>query len=329
MAVIVKSIMAIVLFAFRYSIFYNVFYSKNEDYIMLTNQQKRDVENLLKNTAEKCIKPFFKNLNDSDISFKTSKLDPVSIADKQAESLLHTGLLSILPKSFFIGEELFADRPEILNFLNQKDKPVWIVDPIDGTDNFISGQAGFGIMVCLFFSGEIVASLFYEICSNQLTTYYKGSQITINGKSAITKTRITRPFIGHIGKKLYRFPEIQNIKKITGDINISSADSPSIITYHQLLTGKIDFLIFKVTYPWDHLPGIAIVTQNGAISTRWDGSPFQFSDISTGLVVARNKEILDTVLEKIITPLSQSQAILEMNSFKTANSIALHYLQKY
>ncbi len=284
---------------------------------MLNQRQKGDVENLLRNVGDECIFPYFNNLREADVLFKDSKSDPVSIADKEAEGLLQKGLLSILPKSLFIGEELFEEKPAILDYLNQDDLPVWVVDPIDGTNNFVSGDESFGTMVCLVIAGKIVSSWFYEVCTKKMTVFHEGSPITINGKLHEPPSHCEKPFTGKIGRKLYRYPEIQNIKATTPDIEFDIAKLPSVITYHRILTGDLDFLVFKITYPWDHLPGIALVSENGSIFSRWSGEPFQFSDVHEGLVVARNQEIMDLVLEQIIQPLIRSKEVLKLKPAKS------------
>ncbi len=279
---------------------------------MLNERQKNEIENLIRNVGDQCIYPYFNNLREEDISFKQSKSDPVSIADKKAEKLLQKGLLSILPESFFIGEELFEERPKILDYLKQNDVPVWVVDPIDGTNNFVSGCEGFGIMIGLIFAGEIGSSWFYEICTKRMTILHKGSSITVNGKSLKRSSFCKKPFTGKIGRKLFQYSKVQNIKATSSDIIMDIAKQPSIITYHDILTGDLDFLIFKLTYPWDHLPGIALVSTNGAIFSRWNGEPFQLTDIHEGLVVARNREIMDLVLEQVIKPLSRYPEIFKL-----------------
>ncbi len=284
---------------------------------MLNQRQKIEVEDLIRNVGDGCIYPYFNNLREADVSFKDSKSDPVSVADKEAEGLLQKGLLSILPNSLFIGEELFEEKPETLDHLNQPDFPVWVVDPIDGTNNFVSGRQGFGIMVCLVFAGKIYSSWFYEICTKKMTIFHDGSCITVNGKSLELSRHCKKPFTGKIGRKLYLYPEIQNIKVKSPDIKIDIATQPSIITYHQVLTGDLDFLIFKITYPWDHLPGIALLSENESVFSRWNGDPFQFSDLHEGLVVARNQEIMDLVLEQIIKILIRSQEVLKLKPTKS------------
>ncbi|MEH6525932.1 MAG: inositol monophosphatase family protein [Sneathiella sp.] len=282
---------------------------------MLNDAQKSAVESLIIKTGDHCIFPYFKNLQATDISYKDSKQDPVSIADQEAEDLLHKGLVSILPDSLFIGEELYAKTPEILDHLSQPDRPVWVVDPIDGTNNFIAGKEGFGIMCCLIVAEEILSSFFYEICKKKLTVFHKGDGITINHAPIRYKDHTRKKITGTIGKKLFQFPEVQTLKIDAPDISLDIASQPSIITYHRMLEGELDFLIYKITYPWDHLPGLALLSNQGAVFNRWDGTEFQYQDIYEGLVVARNQTIMAQVMTQIITPLTQSPKIANMRSF--------------
>lgn len=283
---------------------------------MLNQSQKNDVEELIRHVGDECIFNYFKRITDSDISYKESNMDPVTIADREAEKLLQEGLLKILPESLFIGEELYAIDQNIISFLDQGKKPVWVVDPIDGTDNFINGQSGFGVMVCLVFQGDIVASWLYEVTLKRMTSYYAPQSLYENGLEIIQKRDVNGPLRGLIGKKLHRFPVVQKLKEECREIILEPAQEPSLICYHQMLVGSIDFLVFKVTYPWDHLAGIALLKPSGAVTLRWSGEPFLISDIDKGLVVARNSDVMNLVLEKIAGPLLQSEDIAEMKSFK-------------
>ncbi len=283
---------------------------------MLDHSQKRLVEDLLRRVGDNCIYPYFRNLSEGDVSFKESKLDPVSVADKEAERLLMEGLVSLLPDSFFVGEESYAENVGILKSLQQNEQPVWVVDPIDGTANFVAGREGFGIMVSLVLAGETISSWLYEVCSKTLTVLHTGGDITINGQAVAPARELLEPYRGQIGFKLYQFPEVQALKQETEKLQINPAEDPSIIHYPRILSGEVDFLVYRVTYPWDHVPGVALVCQNGGVACRWSGEAFQVSDMYEGLVVARSAKVLDVVMAEIIEPLAGVQAIMEMRSFK-------------
>src|SRR5271168_2971050 len=90
---------------------------------------------IIREVAEEHILPRFRNLKSADIAFKIGD-DPVTIADKEAESALSARLSSLLKGSKVVGEEAFAANPRVLESFSGE-SPVWIIDPIDGTRNFV------------------------------------------------------------------------------------------------------------------------------------------------------------------------------------------------
>ncbi len=65
---------------------------------MLSSSQRQAVEALVRDVGINCILPYFRNLKEGDVKFKSSPTDPVSIADEESERLLKQGLLEILPE---------------------------------------------------------------------------------------------------------------------------------------------------------------------------------------------------------------------------------------
>lgn len=283
---------------------------------MLSNKQKNDIETLIRKVGDEYIFPQFRKISETHVDYKDSKNDPVTIVDINAEKILKEGLLNIIPDSLFIGEELYSTDKNILDYLDDKNKPVWIVDPIDGTDNFIAGKPGFGIMACIVYGQEIIGSWLYEVSQKRMTVFYAPDSISENGEKIMSYSQPKKPFRGLIGKKLHRFPEVQRLKEECQDIILDPLQEPSIICYREMLLGNIDFLVFKVTYPWDHLPGIAFLKSQGCVVSRWSGEDFRLSDVHEGLVVSKNQEIAGVVLEEIVGVLLRSEDIKGMKSFK-------------
>ena len=102
---------------------------------------------VLKQVSEAIILPRYKRLSDADISTKTDANDFVTVADREAEADISSKLLRMLPGSRCIGEESAAEgRCAITTFGANY---TWIVDPIDGTRNFVAGEEHFCCMVSL------------------------------------------------------------------------------------------------------------------------------------------------------------------------------------
>ena len=97
---------------------------------------------VLKQVSEAIILPRYKRLSDADISTKTDPNDFVTVADREAEEDISSKLLRMLPGSRCIGEESVAEGRCDITTSNAN--YTWIVDPIDGTRNFVSGEANLG-----------------------------------------------------------------------------------------------------------------------------------------------------------------------------------------
>ncbi|MAF97172.1 MAG: hypothetical protein CMH26_00885 [Micavibrio sp.] len=281
---------------------------------MLSKSQIENIEILLKDVAEQEILPRYGDLQEKDVEFKGLN-DPFTIADVRSERALKAGLLKILPNSLFIGEEEYSENPEILSHLVQADKPVWVVDPIDGTKNFIYQRGGFGIMVALLYKGEYLGGWFYEVSKGNLTGYYKDYGLHYNQENGFysrfgaQKEQEDSVVRGWAGYKLYVHEEFQKVlNQNDAYFEMTQAREPSIVAYPLLFQGDVDFLLYRVTYPWDHLPGIAMAKALGGVVANWSGQDYKLDDTHQGLIVANSNESLETALEYLAKPLAKAFA---------------------
>ena len=113
---------------------------------------RQDVERLIQSVSETTILPRYKSLAKEEIKTKSGPGDLVTIADEEAEQKLAAGLVALLPDSMVIGEEAAATDPAVLDLLTRPGA-VWIIDPIDGTSNFVAGRDAFGVIVALVEDG--------------------------------------------------------------------------------------------------------------------------------------------------------------------------------
>ena len=120
---------------------------------------------LMREVARDIVMPRYRNLADHEISEKAAD-DYVTIADKESELRLAEGLSAILPEAGIIGEEACAADPAILERAGTGLN--WIIDPIDGTGNFVSGNPPFGIMIALADSGTTLAGWILDPLTGRL-----------------------------------------------------------------------------------------------------------------------------------------------------------------
>ena len=100
-------------------------------------------------------------LAEGDVRSKTHPGDLVTIADEEAEVLLGQKFMELLPGSRVVGEEAVSRDSAVLDLL-AGDEPTRLVDPIDGTSNFVNGIARFAMIVALVWNGETVMGWIYE-----------------------------------------------------------------------------------------------------------------------------------------------------------------------
>jgi myo-inositol-1(or 4)-monophosphatase len=100
--------------------------------------------------------------------------DMVSYVDKTAEEKLVAGLSTLLPEAGFVTEEKTSSK-QGLNYN-------WIIDPLDGTTNFIHGIPTFSISIALQCDEELVLGVVYEINRDECFSSWKGGGAFLNGK---------------------------------------------------------------------------------------------------------------------------------------------------
>jgi len=109
--------------------------------------------------------------------------DFVTYVDKTAEKKLVDGLLKILPDAGFIVEEKTIDK--------QNDMLKWIIDPLDGTTNYIHGITPYAISIALADENETILGVVYEIGLDECFYAWKGGKAFLNGKEIRVSDRKT------------------------------------------------------------------------------------------------------------------------------------------
>jgi len=249
------------------------------------------VSELIRRTAAEVILPKYLALHSNEIEEK-SPGELVTIADREAEALLTKGLMELLPASVVLGEEAAARHPEIHQRLTEE-ADLWLVDPLDGTSNFVEGKPCFSVMVALLRRGETVASWMLDPLTNKLAVAERGSGAYLGGER-IVASQATPAANTLRGAVLTRFlppvlrAEIESrahrVLEILPGLRCAGHEYPAITTAEQ------HFALFWRTEPWDHAPGALFITEAGGWVARLDRTPYTPVDQGKGLLVAQNEE---------------------------------------
>jgi fructose-1,6-bisphosphatase/inositol monophosphatase family enzyme len=244
---------------------------------------------LLREVAAEVILPRHRRLRDGEVSEKTSG-ELVTVVDLESERRLAQALPAWLPGSRVIGEEGAAAAPALLQTLDDGD--VWLVDPLDGTANFIAGSADFAVMLALLRQGEPVGAWMLHPLSGELFVAEQGGGAFANGERVRVTASSATPAAGLRGIVKTRFlpPELREriaanerrVADVLPGTGCAGGDYPAIVR------GVPQFCLYWRTLPWDHAPGTLWLREAGGHAARLDGRPYRPSDDQRGLLIARD-----------------------------------------
>lgn len=271
------------------------------------------VSDTIREVAADKIVPRFRQLAEADVRAKSGPNDLVTIADEEAEIELTRILPTILPGSLVLGEEAVSSGKVLRDVLKQSDYPVWIVDPVDGTNNFAHGKDVFGTMVCLIDKGERVASWIYQIPRERMISCEKGAGIQMQGKP------FRQPQRPEEGASFSSMTALISRKFMPPKIRPYVEDKIGLLKdaesywccawdYIELLEGNASFSVYKRIEPWDHMAGVLMLEESGFHVRKWDGSVYGGADLDGGLINAPSEELWHRVYETFLKePLEKFQ----------------------
>ncbi len=233
------------------------------------------VEDIIQSVASTVIMPRFRSLKSGDVSEK-SPGDFVTVADREAEEQLSTALIGLLPGSVVVGEESVAADERLLGLLDS-DGPVWLIDPIDGTGNFVNGSDSFGVMVALLQGGVTLGSWIWLPVHELMYTAVKSQGAFRNNTPLGDEPGVKIPsqMSGTIKRK-YLPAELnaQVSAAAAGFAGINVGHYCAAVEYAGLAERTNDFILYGRVLPWDHIPGTLLVEETGGAVRWFDGDSY-------------------------------------------------------
>ena len=260
---------------------------------------------LMREATERAILPRWRQLAALEIEAKETcgtLPDVVTIADHEAEAILAEGLARLLPQAAIVGEEACAADPNVLARLG--DALCWIVDPLDGTNNFAAGKAPFGILIALAESGEAVAGWIYDCLSGRSCHATRGGGAFVDGERIRARETGANPPIA-ANSLIYMQPERREAVRAAIAPHYTLVDIPRCAAeqYPRLVLGENDVAIFERTLPWDHAAGALFVNEAGGKVARPDGNPYRADDWDRpGLIGAASERLWEELAARLPSP---------------------------
>lgn len=253
---------------------------------------------LMRETADKTLLKHYQKLSAGDVTDKASD-DVVTIADTESEAMLAEGLAKILPEAVIVGEEAAHADPAIFERLS--DKLCWIIDPLDGTNNYAVGKPPFGILLALAERGEAVAGWIYDPLSGRLCTAHRGQGAWLDGERFTSRPSGADKPIAAISlvfvDKSKREALLEHIAPHYTLVDIPRCAAEQ---YPRIGLGVNDVSLFEKTLAWDHAAGVLFLNESGGKAARPDGSPYRVDrHLDPGLIGASSPALFDDMAKRL------------------------------
>ena len=241
--------------------------------------------------------------------------DYVSYVDKGSERLIVSALRELLPEAGFITEEGTAE--DVKSDEVKSERLLWVVDPLDGTTNFIHQYAPYAVSIALLQGKTVLIGVVYEICADECFYAWQGGGAWLCGmrnvecgtrseESGVRSERL------HVSSQkmqdallCLQFPYNSDaykpvmkrlIDRLYGHVGSIRACGSAAMALCQVAAGRLDGYAEQYIGQWDYMAGSLIVMEAGGTVTDYSGSP----DFTQGnSVVATNGVIQQDFLTVI------------------------------
>lgn len=210
---------------------------------------------------------------------------PVTKADKEAETAIKKTILDAFPDTSFLAEE---------SGKTGSSKDLWVIDPIDGTKNFIRGLPFWGIEIALVQNDEIVVGVSFAPSIDEMFYAQKGQGAFLNGRQVhVSKiAELSDAFLNH-GTITYFQDKMPNFLTLLQQVSRERGFG-DFYGYHLVTTGHADIMMDAKTDPWDSAALKVIVEEAGGRMTNFNGEDWQLTDTTA---VATNGLLHEQVIK--------------------------------
>lgn len=237
-----------------------------------------DVEESVRKAAAAEIMPRFRRLAAHEVDQKSGPHDLVTDADRNAERYLTEALGALLPGSVVVGEEAVHADPLSYEAI-RGDTPVWIVDPVDGTRQFVHGDPGFCTLVALARGGVLLASWTYAPALDRMATAARGRGAFLDGEPLRCGTpdpdRDLRVATSHPDYTTEE--EKRALLGLWTEGVAPRACGSAGLEYLAVARGELDATAFSWEAAWDHAAGLLLVEEAGGAQLTRAGVPFRIT----------------------------------------------------
>ena len=262
--------------------------------MLFSNKDALRVGEILARVAQAEIMPRFRTLNADQVRQKSSSFDLVTEADEAAEKAIAKELAAAFPGSVIIGEEAAATNPDIVAAIADAEL-AFIIDPIDGTRNFVSSLPLFGSMIAATVRGEVVFGAIHDPVCEDTAFALRGEGAWREGKHrtrAALKVADPVPLASMdalVSTSFLPEPLRTTVNGNLARVGLTGSLRCAAHEYRLAAAGNCHLLLYNKLMPWDHAAGWLLHREAGGFSARFDGSDYKPTLRTGGLLCAPDR----------------------------------------
>ena len=249
--------------------------------------------NTANSAIEKATQIVMEAYNLPKITEYKGRTDLVTKTDRQSENIIISKIQKVFPKHGIIAEES--------NRINAESEYQWIIDPLDGTTNFVHGYPSFGISIGVMHNDEFICGIVKELPANHTYSAISGEGAFCDGKpiyvsdvDSLDQSLLVTGFGYEHGEKW--ITNIELFKQLTDITQGVRRLGAAAVDLCHVACGKVDGYWEFDIQPWDTSAGVLIVQEAGGKVTKMDGSKYS---IHNPQILATNGKIHSEMLKNI------------------------------
>jgi len=244
----------------------------------------------LNRAAAEVILPLFRADHGLENKAGPGAFDPVTLADKNAESAIRKLIAEHYPDHGVIGEEWGEDRPDA--------EFVWVLDPVDGTRAFIAGLPVWTTLIGLRYQGQpVLGSIGQSFIGEIFIGHAGGSRLISSGGERPLKVRacpsLADAVIASTDPYLFKDAQAEAWKKLHAAVRLARYGCDAY-AYAMVAAGSLDLVVETGLKAWDIESAIPLLAGAGGLITDWRGDAVGQS--GGRVAIAGDRRVLDEAL---------------------------------
>lgn len=234
--------------------------------------------------------------NPLEIETKSNPNDLVTNVDKATERFLFDMIQQKYPDHRIIGEEGSGKDISDLNGV------VWIIDPIDGTLNFVHQQENFAISIGIFVDGKKFAGVIYDVMRDVLYEAQSGCGAFRNGQpiAPLQDTALSTSIVSMNPNWLTKEKTSKIYAPIIKDSRSARSYGSAALDFAYVATNKINAYVTLRLHPWDFAGGLIIVEEVGGVVTNQLNQPLNI--LNANSIIVANKALHYEIMNHYLAP---------------------------